>query len=82
MDKIDKIFEECHVTDVDVPYVDLEKFKKEVRESFVEKNLRKIYGEYPCQHVQENVIDGWCPWCQLTVCEKSLENFREKYIKY
>ena len=39
----------------------------------------KIDGEYQCEHVKEDVIDGNCVWCNLTVAEKGLDKQRELY---
>jgi len=34
--------------------------------------------EYPCEHIEQDVIDGNCPACAATVAERSNETLRKR----
>ena len=50
----------------------------ELQQQLNSLQIEYVNGEWQCIHVKENVIDGHCPWCQLTVAEKSLKRLQKK----
>ena len=55
--------------------------EEKLRENGWVKKVKRKNGQWQCSHVKEDVIDGNCPYCKLTVAEGAVESFQKGKVK-
>ena len=55
------------------------RIKQFILKSYVRRDVPCIDGEYQCEHVKKDELDGDCVWCALTVAEKGLAEQKWSY---
>lgn len=43
-----------------------------------EPRIEKKDSQWQCEHIKQNIIDCYCPWCNLTIAENAVDSLRKK----